>query len=80
MPTIGIRAAEAQEVEACQSVLEQDTEPQIAPDEQLAPWMAASAWVTYSVLSSAVEMEVHFSLIDYSHSGKYVKHFMIPFS
>ena len=27
---------------ACRSVLEQDTEPQIAPDEQLAPCMAAS--------------------------------------
>ena len=28
---------------ACRSVLEQDAEPQIAPDEQLAPCMAASA-------------------------------------
>ena len=28
---------------ACQSVLEQDTEPQIPPDEHLAPRMAASA-------------------------------------
>ena len=27
---------------ACRSVLEQDTEPQIAPDEQLVPCMAAS--------------------------------------
>ena len=28
---------------ACRSVLEQDTEPHIAPDEQLAPCMAAPA-------------------------------------
>lgn len=30
-------------IAACRRVLEQDTEPHIAPDEQLAPLMAASA-------------------------------------
>ena len=32
---------------ACRSVLEQDTEPQIAPDEQLVPCMAASVISVY---------------------------------